>query len=1042
MLKNISTRKSKQKSMLLILAALFSSVFFTPSIFAISGSSAQDDSHRLTTSTTHIVDANNGAQSVRRNLALNRAAYQSSCINYDNTAHLVTDGSKINNSFFSSKWISQSSDPQWIYIDLGAVCDIDRVKLYWDITYAKDYRIEVSNDRIEWKSVYVTASGDGEQDDISIAPTKARYVRMNGTKRSSNSGYSLIEFEVYGTGGIAVTSTENPNQLPDGTQYLSGGNWKLLRADYTQENGSRISQANFDDKTWIKATVPGTILTSYLNNGSIPDPNFGDQQLQISDAFFTSDFWYRNSFVIPANYPGKKIWLNFDGINWKADVYVNGKNLGAISGAFIRGKFEITSLVTPGEMAYLAVNIHKNANSDQVTLQNLVAAGPNGGLLGADNPTIHSSIGWDWMPTIRGRNTGIQDNVYLSCTKDVLIADPFVITDLHLPSMQSADLTLKVDLKNSSVDPAKGVLKGTINPGNITFSQVVNLNGSEIKTITIDKNTFSKMTIHNPKLWWPNGYGDQNMYNLTLSFEIDGAVSDTKSIPFGIRDITPDYKNNVLSIDVNGKRIFLRGGNWGMSESMLRLDKEGYDLRVRLHKEENFTMIRNWVGMTGDENFYNACDKYGILVWDDFWLANPNDGPDPNDPTMFMNNAIDKIKRFRNHPSIALYCGRNEGNPPATLAMKLVNAITAFDGTRPYIPNSAAGLVSGLGPYGLQNPKWYFQNRSIQRLHSEMGMPNVPSVESMQAMMPADKLWPINDMWGIHDFCNSAQEASTYVSAINNSYGKASDIYDFCLKAQMVNMENHKAMFEPFAGAKGNGLLMWMSQSAWPSTVWQTYDYYLEQTAGFYGCKKACEPLHILWDCNSDIVKVSNNTGQEFNNLRAEAQIYNMDGTLKYTHSVMIGSPADHVTDCFSLTFPADLSPTHFIRLRLMKGKKILSDNFYWRGITYQDYSALADMNKVNLKGTFSKSVSGSTHTITVKISNPGPDVALMIHLKMLKNLSNERVLPTFYSDNYFSLLPGESKQVTLEYDSKYIGNESPKLVVEGWNINAFELTD
>jgi len=949
--------------------------------------------------------------------------------------------SRMDKMVYSSEWISKESDNQWIYVDLGAVSILNRVKLYWGENYAKAYRIEISNDCIRWNTVFETSSGDGKFDDIKLRPESARYVRMSGISSVKNKGYSLVEFEVYGKDGVTLTPNPIPEQLPDGTQYLTGGNWKLQRADNVFGDVSTISRSDYNDKDWMLATVPGTVLTSYLKNGSIPDPNFGDQQLQISESYFLADFWYRNSFVVPENFVGKRVWLNFDGINWKADIYVNGFKIGKINGAFIRGRFDITSYVIPGKPATLAVYIHKNDNPGSVTMQNSQSAGQNGGVLGYDNPTIHAAVGWDWMPTIRGRDIGIQDDVYLSCTKDITITDPFITTELPLPNTNSADLSVKVRVNNESTVLIVGTLKGTINPGNITFSQEVVLYGSERKTITIDKKNFPQMTVQNPKLWWPNGYGGQDMYNLTLSFEMNGKISDSKVVPFGIREVTSDATNKILTIYVNGKRIFLRGGNWGMSESMLRLDKQGYDNRVRLHKEENFTMIRNWVGMTGDDDFYTACDKYGILIWDDFWLANPADGPDPNDPELFMTNAQDKIKRVRNHPALVLYCGRNEANPPASLADQLKTVTKQLDGTRPYIESSADDLVTGRGPYCVKDPVWYFQNMSIKKIHSEMGMPNIPSVESMKAMLPADKLWPINDLWGIHDYCNnSAQRASIFTDAVNKSYGTAKSLEAFCLKAQMVNMENHKAMFEPFAGAGGNGLLLWMSQSAWPSTVWQTYDYYLEQTAGYYGCKRACEPLHILWDSNSNIVKVSNNTGKDFKDLTAEAKIYNIDGTLKYSDSIRVVSNEDGVVDCFKLIFPNDLSSTHFIRLKLKDGVHVLSDNFYWRGTSYQNYQSLAEMNKVTLNVSTTESVKGTTHILSANIQNSGANVALMIRLKMLKGTSNERILPIFYSDNYFSLLPGESKVVTLEYDTINIGGEIPKLFVGGWNINALEL--
>ena len=952
------------------------------------------------------------------------------------------DVSRIGPSELSSEWRSKSAGEQWIYVDLGAISTTNEVKLYWGAAYAKSYTIEVSTDKINWQTVYTTSTGNGEVDSIPLTSISARYVKLKTTTSALPSGYSLIEFEIYGTGGTIPKAELQPAQLDDGRLYLTGGNWKLLRGDNTNFTGNQISQPEFNDRSWLTAKVPGTILTSYLENGAIPDPNYGDQQLQISDAYFTADFWYRNTFYIPENYLGKKIWLNFDGINWKADLFVNGKSLGKIDGAFIRGKFDITPFVTPGKIASLSVYIHKNDNPGRVTVQDLSGAGDNGGVLGADNPTIHAGIGWDWVPTIRGRNIGIQDNVFLSSSNEVTIVDPFIITDLPLPDTTTAAITVKVAIQNNSEIAVKGKLTGIVSPYNIAFSQEVSLNALETKTIVLDKKSFPKLLLKKPKLWWPNGYGAQAMNTLALSFTIDGKLSDSKKIPFGIREITADTTGGALTIKVNGKRIFLRGGNWGLSESMLRLDSEGYDIRLRLHKEENFTMIRNWVGMTGDEHFYNACDKYGIMIWDDFWLANPVDGPEPNDPKMFMENVQDKIKRFRNHPSIALYCARNEGNPPKSLAEDLVVATTTLDGTRPYIPHSAKGLVTGFGPYSVKDPIWYFQNRAGQKLHSEMGMPNIPSVESMKAMMPSDKLWPINDMWGIHDFCNSAQFGVSYTFNINNSYGKATGINDYCMKAQMVNMENHKAMFEPYVGAKGNGLLMWMSQSAWPSTVWQTYDYYLEQTAGYYGSKKACEPLHIMWDCNTNVVKVSNNTGKHYTNLTAVAKVFNMDGSLMYSDSIKVTVDIDQVVSCFKINFPANLSETHFIQLKLKNGNNQLSDNFYWRGNSYQNYTALAALKSVDLKGIFYKTIKGNTNIFKAKITNSSSDVALMIRLKLLKNPSNERVLPTYYSDNYFSLLPNETKNVTLEFDSKFLGNEKPKLMVEGWNINPFEVKE
>jgi hypothetical protein len=948
---------------------------------------------------------------------------------------------------YLSRWTSLASDPQWIYVDLGATSTIDRVRLYWDAAYGKSYRIDVSNDLTAWQTVYSTTTGDGGLDEITFASTSARYVRMYGTGRGTTGGYSIFEFEVYGTGGVTITPAPTPTPLPDGTQYLSGGNWKVQRSSFVPGNGPQIASAGFDDSAWLPATVPGTVLTSYLNAGAVPDPYYGDQQVMVSDSFFNADFWYRNVFQVPASYSGKKVWLNLDGINWKSDVYVNGTNVGHIDGAFIRARYDITSLVTCGANNVLAVLIYKNANPGGVKHKTLYACPGNGGVLGYDNPTIHSSIGWDWIPTIRGRDIGIWNDVFINSTKEVSLIDPFIKTDLPLPGTASADLTIKVDVKNNTAVAVSGVLEGVINPGNITFSQNVSLNASETKSITLDKSTFTQLTMNNPQLWWPNGFGAPSLYSLDLSYKISSTVSDSKKVSFGVREMSYDTSGGVLKMSVNGKKVLFRGGNWAMSEGMLKHSKDFFDSRVRLTKEMNYNIIRNWVGMTLDEDFYDACDKYGILIWDDFWLANPSDGPDPTDNTMFMANANDKIKRIRNHPSLGLYCGRNEGYPPTALDSGMQSSIASLDGTRFYIPSSADDTVDGRGPYNLQDPKYYVSlGRNSVKFHSELGIAFIPEAESIKAMMPPENWWPINDVWAAHDYTKDPSFFNllgNYENAVNNWYGTATGLDDYCRKAQMVNMENMKALYEGYnSGINANGIMYWESNPVWPSLLWNTYDYYGDVTGAYFGAKKACEPLHIMWDPNdskNDVVVV-NRTLQDYTNLTAEAKIYNMDGTLKYSNSVAVSPASNSVVSCFAISFPTGLSATHFIRLKLLNGGTVLSDNFYWRGTTYCNYTDLKNMRSVTLSGSASKSTTGTTCVVTATVTNPSADVALMIRLKMLKSVSGGRVLPSFYEDNYFSLLPNESKQVRIEFDTKNLNGENPKLMVEGWNIVGREI--
>ena len=839
---------------------------------------------------------------------------------------------------------------------------------------------------------------------------------------------------------------------PDNSLTLSGGYWKLQSASLVKAPPERIARLGFDDSKWIPAIVPGTVLGSYEAAGIEPNPWFGDQMSQISDEFFSrNDFWYRDTFMVPADYSGRRIWLNFDGINWKAEIFLNGRAVGHIDGAFIRGRFDVTAIAKPGATNCLAVLIHRVAHpgpgEKKVTHKKLGSPTTNGDVLGADSPTFIASAGWNWLPIVPGRNIGIWNDVRLETSGDVTIVDPWVTSAIPLPDTSRAELTVRTELCNHSTKPQSGKLVGTI--GDVTFEQTVSLEPGQTRDVVLDTTSCPALSIANPRLWWPNGYGAQPLYTLHLRFEHDSVVSDRKTVTFGIRRM--DYKviNGNLTLFVNGKRILCRGGNWGMDEGMLNCDRAGYDLRVQLHHDANLNMIRNWVGMTGRDAFYDACDHFGLLVWDDFWLANPADGPDPDDHAMFMANARDKIRRVRSHASLALYCGRNEGEPPADLDAGMREAVAMLDGTRLYISNSAAGNVTGHGPYEIKDVDWYFANRG-KTFHSELGIVAVPVVESMRAMMPAENLWPINDMWAAHDY--QSPRMPLYTDRIAQRYGQPTGIEDYCRKAQMVNVESAKAMYECLQANQGGGLLVWMTQPAWPSLICQLYDYYFEPTAAYFGARKACEPVHVFWNSDTDTIEAANDTVTNCDNLTAEAWICGLDGKERWHKSAPIDLASASVRQCFPLERPTDLKQVFFVKLVLRRpilhskataeggGAEIISDNFYWSSGKGQSCSELNQLPDVTLPAAASLFEDGQTCRIRVRVSNPTPTVALMVRLKVQRDRSGARVLPVFYSDNYFSLLPGETREVTLEFAKASLAGESPKVFAEGWNVPTREI--
>lgn len=931
---------------------------------------------------------------------------------------------------FTSVWMSESGENEWIYVDFGAKATFDKVRLHW-VNKAIEGCIETSGDAKVWKKIAELPGGSSPVDEINVKGS-GRYLRISAGKSACPGSFILSEIEVFGKGGTKAVAKKQA-EASGNRLYLTGGNWKLQRAPEVEADGYEISSGGFDTSDWITATVPASAVSSYYNIGAIADINHDDDQLQISESYFLSDFWYRDSFVIPEEFKGKDIILNFDGINWKADVYFNGNYTGRIDGAFIRGHFNVTGLAKVGEENTLAVYIYKNDHPGVIKEQNAITTDNNGGILGADNPTFHCTVGWDWIPTVRGRNVGIWNDVFLSAYQGgVSISDVYVKTDLPLPDTSHADLYATVSLVNySSETKTAGI---SLDYGGKTITSEATLQAGESRDVELPVILFD-----NPQLWWPAGYGEQHLYEVKTTVSVDGCISDTKVQKSGIREMSYDTSKGHLEIFINGRRLIANGGNWGFPEINLNYRAREYDIAVAYHADMNYTIIRNWVGQTGDEEFYEACDRHGVMIWQDFWLANPWDGPDPYDNSMFMANAEDYVKKIRHHASVALYCGRNEGNPPAELDNALRNMVGKYHPEIYYISHSSRGLVSGEGPYRALEPDEYFKlEKGRNFLHSERGMPNVMSYESMALMLDEENHWPQNNVWGMHDYTlESAQSAATFNALMENGFGKAESMKQFAETAQWINYNGYRALYESRSWNR-QGIIIWMSHSSWPSMVWQTYDYYFEPTAAYFAIKKASAPIRIQWNPVSGYVEVVNNNALDRTGLTAYAAILTADGKVLYENEVTLDSNEDSTVDAMPLTFEQEgLTDTYFIKLKLIQDGSIIADNFYWEGREKGNYQLLNSLpnTRVSLKYDTEKTVDG--YRITAKLCNTGNVPALMLRLKTEGRKSGERILPCFYEDNYFSLLAGESKTVVITVKKEDCHGEMPVLCLSGFNVKS-----
>ena len=896
---------------------------------------------------------------------------------------------------FSSMWMSDGGGEQWLYVDLGKQLPLEQVLLDW-YEAPQAGSIQVSDDARNWETV-----ADISERKISAS---GRFVRLLLKEPGATGRYALREMKVMARQQKLITPHAIAG-LKDGRYELSGGNWMLQRASEVTAAGETIASADYDCQTWVPATVPGTVLASYLNIGAVPNPNYADDVDQISESFFRSNFWYRDEFEWDGLLKGKQQWLNFDGINWKANVFLNGQRLGRIEGAFMRGRFNVTGLLRKGKN-YLAVEIVCNEHFAAIKEKDKNTTQFNGGILGADNPTFHATVGWDWITTVRGREAGIWNEVYLTATAMVTLSDPYVKTEVG----QTVNVTPSVFVRNNDSRPVTGTLSGHI--GDVRFEKTITLPANTEQEISFQPSEFPQLSNPDFRLWWPNGYGESFLYDAGFSFQ-----ESTLHYRAGLRQMTYEDAKDSLRIYVNGRRFIPLGGNWGFDEHNLLYRSREYDIAVGYHRDMNFTMIRNWVGQVGDESFYDACDRHGIMIWQDFWLANPADGPDPYDDVLFLRNAEDYTRRMRSHASIGLYCGRNEGFPPVAIDRKLREYVHALAPGIEYISHSSSQGVSGGGPYRALTTKEYFEKQS-GKIHSERGMPNVMNIESLRRTFSPDALWPQSLQWGQHDFTlQGAQRATSFNQMVTHGFGEASSAEEFSRWAQLINYNGYRAMFEATSRTRA-GLLLWMSHPCWPSMVWQTYDYYFDPTAAYFGCKKACEPLHIQYNALTDSIEIVNHSAGNLRAITANISVFNLNGKCVYQKKQRLNSNEDTTFACAKLStmMPQAPSDVYFLRLSLSDKKGVISENTYIRERNDGDYRALRTLPKALLQQHVTITSSGHTVTARVTLRNKSRIPAPFLRLN-LKGNDGEQILPVIYSDNYITLMPGEQKTVTVSWN-------------------------
>ncbi|MDR0533128.1 MAG: discoidin domain-containing protein [Verrucomicrobiales bacterium] len=884
---------------------------------------------------------------------------------------------------------------------------------------------------------------------------------------------------VLGLCGILQTSSlaaqEKLFAYPEREVTLLRQNWMMSKAEAGQ-NGAELSKPNFTVSGWQKAIVPGTVLNSLVANGVYPEPYFGNNnqrgKRKIPDifdkgpAFYT--YWFRSNFQIPASFKGRQVWLQFDGINYKADIWLNGKQLGSMAGMFNRGLFDISESAVVGGENVLAVLVHPiDPPNGFKTPTNPDPNAKNENRNGADGQigqfvTMLMTAGWDFTfkDGIRDRNTGIWRDVKLFATGPVLLRNPFVVSELPLPDLSSSKETVSVELRNATSQPQKGTLTAKIDENNISIKQEVSLKPGETLTVKFSSEQFKELNFNKPRLWWPFNKGEQFLYHLSLKFEQGSAVSDQLKTRFAVRDIRSDRNTPDQSriFYVNGKRLFLHGANW-IPEAMCRNSYERTEAELRYTKQSGVNFLRFWAGgVTESDEFFDLCDELGILVWVEFWQSGDTIIP-TTDKDIYLDNVRDTVLRIRNHPSLAYYVSANERDRKGIISIE--DMLKELDPTIGYQPGSETDGVHDGSPYGTCNPMWYYEDTGSDRgsringLCPEYGTPITPTIDALREMMPEEDLWPINKpVWDYLDGDGFHGMTGAYQNAVRQ-YGASANIEEYAWKGQMFGALAYRALWEcwnanrfEYGDRFSTGVLFWYLNSPNRQTCARMWDWSLEPTAALYFSQKAHEPLHIQYDFLKNTVGVNNELPQAFNGLTAAISVYNFDMSVALQKSAKIDVPADvFVKDALTVKLPDNLSALHFIKLTLSDANgKVLSDNFYWRstmpyksgrtwtGSLYQGMGSINRLPKAEIKAEVKQSDANGKHYYEVAVNNPSKALAFMVWLR-LQDANGKPVRPAFYDDNFFSLLPGESKTVRIEYAAN-VDPSKTKLLVDGWNVS------
>jgi exo-1,4-beta-D-glucosaminidase len=889
--------------------------------------------------------------------------------------------------------------------------------------------------------------------------------------------------------GFGTNGSISPNVIE-----LAAG-WRLISAERVTGDEAAVSSPAFDASQWYEVRhMPATVLEILQEAGVYRDLYYGMNLVTPGD-LWKKEWWYRTTFAAPA---GREVYsLIFKGINYRADIWLNGQKIADKSqavGMYNSFEFDVSKVIQPGKENVLAVKITPEqalpsvVPGDPIRVQGSVELGDtwldwlNWKYIGVHDPA--TGYGFSFPPD---RNAGVWKRVYLSTTGPVTIRNPYVATDLPLPALTPASLTVYCDLTNHSSRPVSGILSGEITREGkpaIRFEQTVSLFRDEVKEVSFSPDAFPDLLVREPDLWWPYRWGPANLYHLQLQFKVKEDISDAQAIDFGIRKITQHRDQDTsfpaigtggnFYLQVNGKDYLIRGAAY--TPDVLFKNDTQRDAAIMLYSKDLGLNMLRWELKIADDSMIDRADREGMPVmlgwmccgqWElwNLWSA--------EDQWVARASLRARIRELRSHPSVFLWANGSDGLPPDPVLndyhtiLRELHWQNAVVDTVSHVNRTWSGIHMA-GPYVWHPPSYWFSEKygPARGSSAEEGDNEViPPLESLKKFIPADKLWPINDDWYFHAGANegNATLANTR-HVLEARYGPSTGVEDFAKKAQLAAYEDARAKFESYSTHWSNRKMTinWMLNNHWPSFFGHLFDYYFKQGGGYFGAKKGLQPINVVWDyyATGDGSKAHvfavNQRQDPLNHVNVAVRFYNLDGTQKHIAEARnVTVPPSSAVDAMTVEHVAGLSPAYFVRAQMSDAAgNALAENVYWMSTVADDvgpasndsqfetkWASLGNMSALNSMPAANVTVSGTyaeADGITraqVHITNRSNHIAFFVRAEITADPDGNEVLPIRYDDNYITIFPHETRTIVAMFDPSLLAGKKPSLRIGGYDV-------